>query len=177
MTKAYLFLALTVPFLLAGCGGRSSKDDVTAAYCPQPMTVQDAQRITRFKDGPGRDPRDVVYEAALVQTAVGCTMKSNMMDVDVVLRIVANAGPSVAQGATAVPYFVRVLDGRGNIVQGTDFVADFKLSTSNPRGASQEELTVHLPFQSVADVAAFRIAVGLKPSAAELQYNRRATAR
>ena len=57
------------------------------------------------------------------------------------------------------------------------FLAYFKLSAANPRGASQEELALHVPFQSVTDVAAYRIAVGLKPSQQELEFNRRAGVR
>ena len=54
-----------------------------------------------------------------------------------------------------------------------DFTADFKLSGSNPRGQSQEELTLTLPFTKVSEVAAYRIAVGIKPTQEEREYNRR----
>lgn len=177
MKTRFILVPALLALALAGCGGRSAKDDVTAAYCPQPMTVQDAQRITRFKDGPGRDPRDIVFEAVLGATSVGCTLRSNQMEIELVLRILATAGPSVTAGQTAVPYFVRMIDGRGTVVQGQDFIADFKLLPANPRGASQEELVLRIPFQTVTDVAAFRIAVGLKPSPQELEFNRRAAAR
>lgn len=175
--KLLLAPALLLALATAGCGGRSDKDDTAAAYCPQAMMVQDASRITRFKPGPGRDPRDVVFEAALTASGTACTLRSNQMDIDLVLRIAVTAGPSVAGAATGVPYFVRVVDARGQVVQGQDFMADFKLSSANPRGTSQEELTLRLPFQTVTDVAAYRIAIGLKPSADELQFNRRASVR
>ena len=42
--------------VLAGCGS-SAKEQQAASYCPQPLTVQDAQSLTRFKEGAGRDPR------------------------------------------------------------------------------------------------------------------------
>jgi len=75
---------------------------------------------------------------------------------------------------TRVPFFVRVLDGNGAIVQGSDQLADYKLSTASPRGLSQEEMAVSLPFSNVSDLGGYRIAVGLKPSQQELDYNRRA---
>ena len=56
---------------------------------------------------------------------------------------------------------------------GREFNADFKLSQTNPRGLSQEELTLTLPFNQVAEVSGYRIAVGLKPTQEELDYNRR----
>ena len=71
-------------------------------------------------------------------------------------------------GRTSVPYFVRVLDSANNVVQSQDFTADFRLSANNPRGSSQEELTLTL-----STAGAYRIAIGLKPTPEELNYNRR----
>jgi len=171
-----LFGAAALALALAGCG-RSSREEAAAAYCPQPLTVQDASRLTRFKPGAGRDPRDVVYEAALVGTAVACSVKRGAMDVSLYMRVAVNAGPSVGAGVSSVPYFVRVIDSSGAVVQGREFYADFKLSQTNPRGLSQEELTLTLPFNQVAEVSGYRIAVGLKPTQEELDYNRRAQVR
>ncbi len=159
--------------VLAGCGS-SSRDQQVASICPPPLTVQDAQRITRFKEGAGRDPRDVMFEAALVSATTKCQMSRNKLEVDVLLRIAVNAGPSVGTGVTRVPFFVRVLDAGGSVVQGSDQLADYKISATSPRGLSQEEMAVALPFSSLSDLGGYRIAVGLKPSQQELDYNRRA---
>jgi hypothetical protein len=159
--------------VLAGCGS-SAKDQQAASYCPQPLTVQDAQSLTRFKEGAGRDPRDVMFEASLVSAGTKCQLGRNKLEVDVLLRIAVNAGPSVGTGVTRVPFFVRVLDGNGAVVQGSDQLADYKISATSPRGLSQEEMAVALPFASVSDLGGYRIAVGLKPSQQELDYNRRA---
>jgi hypothetical protein len=42
---------------------------------------------------------------------------------------------------------------------------------------SREELGIKIPFNQVAEIAAYRIAVGLKPTQEELDYNRKATER
>ena len=173
-----LVAAVALPLALGACGGgKSTMDDVTSAYCPQPMTVADAQRLVRFRDGSGRDPRDIVFEATIAPGGVGCTRRANEMEIEMDVRIVVTAGPAVGAGAVSVPYFVRVLHAGGQVVQGQDFIADFKLTPANPRAGSKEELTLRLPFQQLPDVAAYRIAIGLKPTQQELQYNRRATAR
>jgi hypothetical protein len=169
-------LAVTaLAFALAGCGGKSS--DGPSFACPPALTVQDAGRIVHFKSGTGRDPRDVAYEAALVSAGSACSVGRNQVDVTVVMVVAVKAGPSVSSGQTAVPYFVRVLDGRGTILQGQDFVADFRLSASSPRGESREELALTLPLGQAAASSGYRIAVGLKPSPEELNYNRRAAGR
>jgi hypothetical protein len=162
--------------VLAGCGS-SDREKQAASYCPQPLTVQDAQSLTRFKEGGGRDPRDVMFEASLVNAGTKCQMSRNKLEVEVILRISVNAGPSVGAGVTRVPFFVRVLDASGTVVQGSDQLADYKLSAASPRGLSQEEMAVTLPFSNVSDLGGYRIAVGLKPSAQELDYNRRSGVR
>lgn len=166
-----------VALVLTGCGGRSAKEQAAASYCPQPLTVQDAQRITRFKEGAGRDPRDVVFEAAMVSAGTACTVSRNKLEVDVVMRIAVNAGPSIAGGVTRVPFFVRVLDAGGSVVVGKDELADYKLSQASPRGLSDETVAVTLPFGELRELGSYRIAVGLKPTQQELDYNRRAEGR
>lgn len=154
-------LALT----LAACGGGSSE---ATYFCPEPFTVQDAGRLTHFKDGPGRDPRDIAYEASIVGATTKCSATRNQIDVTLFLRLSVSAGPAVGAGRTSVPYFVRVLDSANNVVQSQDFNADFRLTSGSPRGSSQEELTF-----SVSRDGGYRIAVGLRPTMEELNYNRR----
>jgi hypothetical protein len=152
---------------LAACGGPGP--DALPTYCPSPFTVTDAGRLTHFKDGPGRDPRDIAYEAVVASSRTTCeASRNNQISVTLLMRISVSAGPSVGTGPTRVPYFVRVIDGSGAVVQGQEFTADFRLSTANPRGSSQEELSLFLPQGS-----SYRIAIGLKPTAEELNYNRR----
>jgi len=164
--KFAVFAPLVLALSLAACGGGSSDD---AAYiCPTPFTVQDVERLTHFKDGAGRDPRDIAYEAMIVGSAAKCTVKRNTLEVTLVVRIAATAGPSVGAGRTSVPYFVRVVDANNNIVEGQEFAVEFRLTPSNPRNSVQEELSLTLS-RSVS----YRIAIGLKPTAEELNYNRR----
>lgn len=160
--------------VLAGCG---SSPPPPSIVCPPPLTVQDASRITHFKDGAGRDPRDIAYEAALVNSGSACQLGSRTLDVTVVMIVAVSAGPAVTPGQTRVPYFVRVLDGNGTVLQGQDFTADFKLSSASPRGESREELALTIPFGELKDLTGYRIAVGLKPTPEELNYNRRAGGR
>lgn len=161
---APIALAMAVP--LAACGGGSAEIPV---YCPTAFTVQDADRLTHFREGAGRDPRDIAYEAALSGASTSCEARRGVVTVTLLMRISAAAGPSVAPGTTSVPYFVRLLDPSGAVAQGQEFTADFRLTAGNPRATSQEELTLRVP----DGAAGYRIAVGLKPTVEELNYNRR----
>jgi len=173
----YVLAAPLLALALTGCGGKSKEEVVAGTYCPRPFLVQDAQNLTRFKPGTGRDPRDIAFQAAITGTGVECEVSRQKLVVSLKIRVTANAGPSVAAGRTSVPYFVRLLDGSGGVAQGQDFNADYKLSTANPRGSSIEEITLTIPFNSPSDLGAYRVAVGLKPTQDELEYNRRAVAR
>jgi hypothetical protein len=176
--------ALLAPFALAlslgACGwfgGGSKTDDTSSFYCPAPLTVADAQRLTRFKAGPGRDPRDIAFEAALTASGTTCELGRNQLAVNLIMRISVNAGPSVGAGTTQVPYFVRVINNSGAVVQGQEFTADFRLNSGNPRGTSVEDLALRLPYNQLSDLGGYRIAIGLKPTQEELDYTRRATSR
>jgi hypothetical protein len=174
----YVFAApVLLALALSGCGGNKKDEAVAGSYCPNPFLVQDAQSLTRFKPGTGRDPRDIAFQASITGTGVACEVSRKRLDVTLKIRVVANAGPSVGAGTTSVPYFVRLLDGSGGVADGQDFLADYKLSTANPRGASVEEITLVIPFNVPSDLGAYRVAVGLKPTPEELDYNRRAAAR
>lgn len=165
---------LALALALGSCGGGPAPPSFV---CPPPLTVQDAGRITHFREGAGRDPRDIAYEGVLVKAGSACKLTGNAIDVTLVMIVAASAGPSVTPGQTRVPYFVRVIDGSGRVVQGQDFTADFKLSSASPRGESREELSLSLPFGNINDLTGYRIAVGLKPTQEELNYNRRAGGR
>ena len=159
-------LAAVVALPLAACGG--GRDPSADYACPQPFTVQDAERLTHFKEGAGRDPRDIAYEASLIGAQAGCKLTKNSVEVTLLVRIAATAGPSVSPGQTNVPFFVRVLDSNGAVVQGEDFVSALRLTPSNPQSAIREELSLTL-----SRSGAYRIAVGLKPTSEELNYTRR----
>lgn len=166
--------ALALALVLGSCGGGTPAPQFV---CPPPLTVQDAGRITHFKEGAGRDPRDIAYEAVLVRAGSTCSLGKSAIDVTLVMIVAVSAGPSVTAGQTRVPYFVRVIDGSGNVRQGQDFTADFRLSAASPRGESREELSLSLPFGNINELTGYRIAVGLKPTPEELNYNRRAGGR
>lgn len=162
--------------VLAACSGPSAEEKSIATYCPSPFVVQDAANLTRFKPGPGRDPRDIAFQASLTGTGVSCETGRNKLLVTLKLRVSVDAGPSIVGGTTSVPYFVRLLNG-GGVSEGQDFDATFKLSSTSPRGSSIEEIQLTLPYSRPSDLGAYRVAVGLKPTPEELDYNRRAAAR
>src|SRR5262249_27299035 len=102
--KFVVIAPLALALSLGACGG---SPDTSNVYCAPPLRVADADRLTHFRPGAGRDPRDIAFEAQLVAAGTTCELARNQLTVNLVMRITATAGPSVDPGVTRVPYFVR----------------------------------------------------------------------
>ena len=103
LNKIVFAAPVALALVLTGCGGSSSAPSANV-YCTAPFTVQDAGRITHFKPGGGRDPRDIEYEASLVGARTQCELKRGQMNVTLVMRIAVQAGPSVTGAPTITLY-------------------------------------------------------------------------
>src|SRR5260370_35583676 len=109
MKKLKILAPALLAFAVAGCGGKSAQEDIASNYCPTPLTVKDASHLTHFKDGPGRDPRDIVFEADIGNASASCSISKNQLQVDLNVRVATLPGPSVEAGAARGPYFARVI--------------------------------------------------------------------
>ena len=69
---------------------------------------------------------------------------------------------------------VRVLKGRPSELNALRKDVTQQLVAAVARG---KELAIKIPFNDISDLGAYKIAVGLKPTPDELEYNRRAVAR
>ena len=140
--------------------------DASVVYCPQPLTVADAQRLTRFKDGPGRDPRDVVFEAALVASGTTCELSAQPARRRRDHAHLGQCRPVGRRGHDAgAVTSCACIDASGAVVQGQEFTADFRLiGGQSARHLAGGDCRCRLPFNQISDLGGYRIAVGLKPS-------------
>jgi hypothetical protein len=164
---------------LTACTTNEERQQASIA-CPQPMLVLDASRLTRFREGRGRDPTDVMLQAAIGDIDLRCSADASRIDIDLKLRIAAAEGPALsAQGArvATVRYFVAVIDPNRNVVTRTEFPADFQFLGNRTRLTSLEELTHRIPLVKDQPTLGYQVAVGFVLSHEEVDYNRRASAR
>lgn len=160
---------LAVLALLTAC---SSNNDAAPA-CPLVAAPGDVAKITRFRDGPGRDLIDVVAEAQIADAAVQCDYDRSGVTVQLQLAILGTRGPADTSRTAAFDYFVAIADPQGTIVAKEIFPVSFSFE-NRQRVGQIENLEQRIPLANRADGAAYKIVVGFQLSPAELEWNRRA---
>lgn len=166
-------------FLAVGACTTNEELQQTAISCPQAMRVLDAARLTRFRDGRGRDPTDVMVEAEISDVGLRCSVDGSRIDMEIRVRMVAVEGPALAtQTPRTAPlrYFVALIDPYRRIVTRSEFAADFQFEGNRTRIATMDELTHRINLVKGEPTLGYQIAVGFVLSQDEVDYNRRAAA-
>lgn len=163
---AVLLAAMVV---LSAC---SSSSEEAAHSCPRGVVVGDASTMTRFKPGPGRDPRDVQFQAQLGRIDVTCSFDRTGANVETKVQLAVQEGPAAQNREASFNYFVAILDPANNVLARQEFTADYKFEGNRSRQVSVEELAQHIPGIQGRQGAGYQIAVGLAVTPEELNYNR-----
>jgi hypothetical protein len=140
--------------------------------CPQVIVLDDASRLTRFADGPGRDLLDVAFKAEMPEVFAACRKQKQGLEVTVAPTIAVTRGAAAAPSPAEVPFFVSVLDPSGAILNKQQFGAAFDLSGNRSRVMRREDdppVTVLLP--PGRNWEDYRIYVGFQLTPEELQFN------
>jgi|HigsolmetaAR203D_1030402.scaffolds.fasta_scaffold00476_23 hypothetical protein len=160
---------------LAACGTDDTAwnpDDPQG--CPSVRIVSDADRITQFRDGPGRDLTDVVARGVIADFSGECAYEGNTVTVDLDLVIGAEKGPAAAAGDPArFVYFVAVADPELNILNKREFDTEIAFEGASSRAAVMEELVQVIPLERPVDGQYYQVLVGFQVSPEQLDYNRR----
>src|SRR5262249_14966530 len=77
--------------------------------CPDIAVIQDASKLVKFRDGPGRDPTDVVYEAQIARAHLDCSFEDNSVATKVAFQLVVRKGPASNSDTVTLPYFAAVV--------------------------------------------------------------------
>ncbi|MDF3074363.1 MAG: hypothetical protein K0S54_2030, partial [Alphaproteobacteria bacterium] len=73
---ARVALAFGAVLIAAGCSSKA-QEARNAASCPKAYIVGDASSLVRFKQGPGRDPTDVLFRADVMRAENKCEFSRN----------------------------------------------------------------------------------------------------
>ena len=160
--------------LLGGCG---LFDNTPPPPCPRISILRDAERVTLFRAGPGRDVNDIEFEAEIGEIRAGCEIKGGQVAVRTQVAIFAARGPAAAGKPLALAFFVAITDPGGRIIAKEVFESPFEFKTNQQRAGVTEEIDQAIPLAGKVQAEDYDILVGFQLSAEQLEYNRRRRAR
>jgi hypothetical protein len=158
----------------AGLEGCRARDDVGAPPCPRVAALADAAHLTRYRDGPGRDLTDIVYEADLGRISGECIYNRRKTSVTVAMRllITAKRGPADRDRLADLNYFVAVVDDQSNVLARQEFQSQLEFAPDQTQAGVQEELEQIIPLKKDQPGSDFEVLVGFKLTPEQLQRNR-----
>lgn len=165
--RAALVALLSLPAMLAACGSKREP------ACPIGSIPNDASKVTRFRDGPGRDLTDVVNQGEILEILVQCKYEKNVLVVNLQVAVAGQRGPADRSRKADFEYFVAILDPQGNIVTKEPFKVNFDFPPNRDRLAIVDELEPRVPLSDLAQGPNYNIMVGFQLTADELEWNRK----
>lgn len=99
--------ALALALAVAGCG---MFDRRPAPPCPPVLVVKEASKLTLYREGPGRDVTDVLFEGQVVDFRGGCEWNRARTEVDLEIRVAFDVqrGPANRDRRASFRYFVAI---------------------------------------------------------------------
>jgi hypothetical protein len=176
---------LGLAFFLSGCEGSNIhkvffEDDFRAPNCPEVSILADAANLTRFREGPGRDLTDSLYQSQIKSVDSSCKY---IFDEDTgegrfVLRIIPtidiSRGPANKNGRAVFDYFVSLTSASRDVLSKQSFPirAEFRGNRTHLR-FSDIPVFVDIPTDPQNKNTAYHLFVGFQLSRNELDYNRK----
>lgn len=165
---------------LAAC----SSDDSEVAPCPAAKVLAEPSELTRFAEGPGRDPVDVAFEARFQSVGGECSYSKGGGDIEVELTVQFDiaSGPG-GDGAASFSYFVAVAErtaagaGEPRILTRQSFPVDTSVPPGRRGMRYTDVLDVTIPRAKGRPVGDYVMYLGFELTPAELSYNRRKAGR
>jgi hypothetical protein len=166
--------ALALLALGAGLAGCRSQNDVGAPMCPRVAVLADAAHLVKYRDGPGRDLTDVLYEADLGRISGECiyTRRNTRVTVAMKLTVTAKRGPADRDGIADLAYFVAIVDNQSKILARQEFDSQLEFEPTQTQAATLEELEQIIPLQKDQPGSDFEVLVGFRLTPEQLQRNR-----
>lgn len=163
--------------LLAAC---SSDEDKAGAPCPAAKVLGEPSELTRFREGPGRDPIDILFEARIMRVVGECAYDQDGGEIEVELSVIMEVvrGAASADGKVNYRYFVAVSEwtpegGLEPVVHSREAFAVEARIPPGRRGLRYEDLLeVTIPRPDDRKVQNYVLYLGFELTKDELSHNR-----
>lgn len=165
--------ALGACLVLTGCG--LFGDGPPPRPCPPVFVLEEADRLTKFRAGPGRDITDIAFEARIADFTGSCEDDDGKMELDLAIDFAVERGPANRSNEARFTYFVAIPkfypqpEGKRRF----DVVARFE--GGRTRGVRREELNLNIPVPKGQSTRDFEIYLGIQLSPEELEFNKERT--
>lgn len=168
---------LALALVLAGCSTADRLNPFSSSAsslppCPRLAVLDDVDRLTVFRDGPGRDVTDILFEARILGVRGECRHGDGRVAVETDISFEALRGPADLGRQAQIRYFVAVVDPQRQILNKRIFEVVVAFPPNADRGVVTDQLQQMIPLTAGRSAAAYTVAFGLQLDADQLDYNR-----
>ncbi len=154
---------------LAGCGSTAK----TPQACPPVLILADAERLTQYRAGGGRDITDIEVQGQIADFRGACELTETGLDVTLAVAFELQRGAADSDRIATFSYFVAVPD----YYPAAEAKAVLPVQVGFPEGAESvrfidEEVTLSIPSREGENPAAHDIYIGFQLDPEQLRHNR-----
>jgi hypothetical protein len=143
---------------LAGCGWLGGRGE--PVLCPEARLLEGAERTSSYA-GPERVSANLRYLAGLTDLRSGCRYDRRGLEVDLSFELVVEPGPALQAPAASLTYFIASVGPGEQLLSKRLVTTEVELGPGE-RTAVVETVTIGIPAESEAEVAALVILVGFQ---------------
>ena len=162
-------VAAALCLLVAAC---SAFEGPIQYACPVSVVLTDAQQVTFFVPGPGRDLTDVLYDGTISGVFSGCEYDDEgNVEIDLDIDFLLTRGPALEGDIARYEYFVIVTNPEDSIIAKKMIPLDIEFARTAFRAAITEAgVTPKIKYPPWPDASDFRIIVGFQLSLEQVEY-------
>ena len=159
--------------LCLGLGACTYFEETYQPPCPRAAVVDDAKAVSSFRDGPGRDLTDILYEGLIVGVGGDCSYhEDGYVEADLSVRFNLSIGPALEDGIGRWQYFVVILDPDGQRIAKKVFNIELAFEQASSQTGLMDLTTQRISYSPWPDARGYRILVGFQLTREELDYLR-----
>lgn len=155
--------------VLAGCGVFSEPE---TRPCPRVSVLNEAERITQYKPGPGRDLIDVTFEGKVSGVRSDCKFDGDLLTVGSEIAFTLERGPAAEGREVEFAVFIAVTDSAQAILAKEVFQSKVAFPEGLRRTSGTEEFEQVIPLAEGETGDDYEIIVGFQLSGEQLELNR-----
>lgn len=167
------FVAASICLSASACGLVEKRQRYS---CPEVFILNDAQKLTRFQPGLGRDNSDIRFVAKISDFRGECDYNQDQgewtVGVDLFVQISLDRGPANRSGDISFEYFVLLPDFEGKPGGKRIFAIDGVFREDSKRQIYQDNVQLLVPLKTPSEGAGTEIVLGFQLTRDELKFNR-----